>query len=479
MRYVLLFAVLLVTPAGCERSGTQRDSSQGLANLHPPIILITLDTVRADHLGSYGYFRETSPVFDAFAREAVLFENAYAPMATTLPSHTSLLTAFEPLEHGVLANIDDGGNAFGRKPGARSFAEVAKSAGYATGAFVSATPLKRIGGLATGFDVYDEPEGATRDGGDTIRKALDWLAGQAAERTLLWVHLYDPHFPYTPKPPLDTLFLADDQQPRLDAWIAERTIPEVVQPSQCKGRIPTVTRTAHNLYDAELRYTDELLGRLFEQLRGRGWWGSAVVVVVADHGEGLNQHDWPQHGRVWNEQLRIPLAIKFPKSAGVPAQRFAKLTGLVDVIPTICGRLQLSWTDGFTSAATGRDVLATGFRERPLLGLRSGRKCPDDHGGEFVLTRGEWRFHRGAPGGDMLFHRGEDPHELRNLLTSKPAIAEQASRETAALIEYFTARGKDLDQGAPRPPQKMDEKLRRELADLGYAGGEEEDEPVP
>src|SRR5262245_23830797 len=162
---------LLVLLGGCDQPAKTVASAREANSTHPNIILITLDTVRADHLGCYGYFRDTSPVFDAFAREAVLFENAYAPMATTLPSHTSLLTGYEPLEHGVLANIDDGGNAFGRKAGARSFAEVAKRAGYATAAFVSATPLKQIGGLNTGFDVYDEPDAATRDGAETTRHA--------------------------------------------------------------------------------------------------------------------------------------------------------------------------------------------------------------------------------------------------------------------------------------------------------------------
>lgn len=478
IRFAAAISWLLVfVTAGCERTAP---TASAPAAAHPNIVLITLDTVRADHLGCYGYFRDTSPRIDQFAEQSVVFDQAFAPMATTLPSHTSLLTGFEPLEHGVLANLDDGGNAFGRKNGAKSFAELARAAGYATAAFVSAAPLKSTGGLNAGFDVYSEPKGATRDGAETVALALDWLKRQGRERAFVWVHLYDPHFPYNPKPPWDTILPTDADGAALDAWIAEREIPGEVQPSQCKGRIPTITRTAHNLYDAEIRYTDDLVGRVFDHVRAAGWWDEAVVVVVADHGEGLNQHGWPQHGRVWNEQLRVPLLIKFPKRAGIQPARFGKLTAMVDVIPTVCGRLGLSWAEPLTSIATGRDALSPSFREKPLLGMRSGRKCPDDHGGEFVLTLRDWRFHQNAPGGDLLFSRSADPHELRNVLSTKPGVAEQAARQTTALVELFAVRNKDLDTGAPRPPQKADEKLRRELAELGYAGSDDEpDSPKP
>lgn len=477
MRLMSLIAVLfglVVTMASCDR-GADGKPAEKKENQFPRILLITLDTVRADHIGSYGYFRETMPVVDALAKESLVFDQAYAPMATTLPSHASLLTGYEPLEHGILANMEEGGNAFGTKSGTHSIVEFAKKAGYATGAFVSAAPLKKSGGLHAGFDMHDEPIGATRDGAETVELALRWLKARGPEPTLVWVHLYDPHFPYTPKAEYDA-FSSESSDPLLDRWLNERQVQFEVQPSQCKGRVPTFARSAHNLYDGELRYTDHLVGRLLDHYRKGGWWDDALVIVVADHGEGLNQHGWPQHGRIWNEQLHIPLLMKFPKNAAVSPGRFDKLTAIVDVFPTACAQLKLAWAAPFLNSVSGRNVLSPRFRERPLLGVRSGRKCPDDVGAEFVLTTREWRFHLNSPSGNMLYNRREDPFELSNLVSAKPAVAEQAEREVKAMMELFAQRGKDLEMGQPRSVQKMDPKLRQELVDLGYAGGDEDDE---
>ncbi|MBI5863284.1 MAG: sulfatase [Planctomycetes bacterium] len=473
-RYCLLLAVscLLHPLAGCERPPASQPSPDAARDLRPPIILITLDTVRADHLSCYGYFRETTPALAAFASEAVVFDRAYAPIATTLPSHASLLTGYEPLEHGILANIDDGGNAFGLKPGTRSLAELAKQAGYATAAFVSATPLKKAAGLSAGFDEYDEPDGPTRDGAETIGHALAWLQTTRQNPPLLWVHLYDPHFPYTPKPPLDTMFGQSDPDPKLESWIAERQIPERVEPSTCKGRIPTVSRTAANLYDGELRYTDDLVARIFAAVRESGRWDESLVIVVGDHGEGLNQHGWPQHGRIWNEQLHIPLLIKFPKAAHIPAARCDKVVGIVDVFPTVAGRLGWDWSKPLTAACSGRDVLAPDFRERSLVAIRSARTCPDDPGAEMVLITRDWRFHSKTAAGDALYSK-DDPHELSSVIESKPGVADDLRKQLRLLCDYFAARSKDLDQGAPRPLRKMDEKMVRELESLGYTGGQE------
>ena len=166
--WLLPLAVCLAL-AGCR----QRIDVSG----HPNIVLITLDTTRADHLGAYGYFRDTSPRIDAFAEESIVFEHAIAPMATTLPTHVSILTATYPLEHGVLANVMHGGRRFVPAAGLRSFATVCREQGYRTAAFVSAAPLKRDSGIQAGFEEFFEPEKgeASVRAGVTNKELFRWL----------------------------------------------------------------------------------------------------------------------------------------------------------------------------------------------------------------------------------------------------------------------------------------------------------------
>ena len=205
----LVFVSRRVRGRACDRAARQNSVVED-APL-PNIILVSIDTLRADHLGCYGYFRETSPNIDAFAAEAVLFERAYSAMATTLPSHLTMLIGMHPIEHGVVANIDDGGVAFTSGPGLRSVAEVARDNGYATAGFVSATPLKRISGIHVGFETFDEPQGATRDAKTVTDAALSWLGQHYDEPFFLFVHYYDPHVPYAPPSPYREMFQTDNE----------------------------------------------------------------------------------------------------------------------------------------------------------------------------------------------------------------------------------------------------------------------------
>jgi len=155
-RLTVALALLPGLVASCSRSPSTPPATPAAPNL----LLITIDTLRADHLGCYGYFRDTSPNLDRLAGESLLFERAYTPMATTLPAHVSLFTGLNPLEHGVLANQEHGGSGYRSRPGARSIAEILKADGYATAAFVSAAPIKRSSGIAAGFDTFVEPHEA-------------------------------------------------------------------------------------------------------------------------------------------------------------------------------------------------------------------------------------------------------------------------------------------------------------------------------
>lgn len=437
----------------------------------PNIVLITIDTLRADHLGCYGYFRDTSPVIDALAEESLVFDQAYAVMATTLPSHASMLTSRYPLEHGITANAMHGGNPFGWKPDMLSFAQVAKDAGYATAGFVSAAPLKTSSGIHAGFDKWEEPEKVECKAEETIDHALEWLSAKPEGPYFLWVHLYDPHWKHTAPPPFDQMFHSDEPDPKLEAWLAERRIGDAAT----RGAAPEATRTreAINAYCGEIRYTDTQVGRLLERLRTSGDLERSVLMLTSDHGEGLNQHGWTAHGLVWDEQLRVPLLMRFPSAAGVAPRRVDTLMSLVDLLPTALARIEPFETPSyrrFLAQATGADVLTAEFRERPLLGQRTGRELPEDPGETYAVTTREWKFIEQEGAEDQLFDRRRDPHELENLAAREQPVVQRVRKIKDVMVRGHMARGAaagDAAAGALDPQQIED------LKALGYLGGDD------
>jgi arylsulfatase A-like enzyme len=466
-------AALLVRGLAALALAACSDSDAGRLE-RPSIVLITIDTLRADHLGCYGYFRDTTPNIDAFSRDAVVFDQAYAAMATTLPSHASMLTGLNPLEHGILANIQHGGKAFGWKDGMVSIAQVAKDAGYATGGFVSAAPLKKQSGISVGFDTWSEPleSESERRAGETLADALPWLdARKPGEPFFLWVHFYDPHWKHRAPPPYDTMFHSDAADPKLEQWIADRGIgSDAVRVNAKKS---TETRKALNDYCGEIRYTDEQVGVLLAKLREIGAFDKSIVVVTSDHGEGLNQHDWASHGLVWDEQLRVPLLMRFPAEAGVPPQRVERLVSLVDLFPTVLARVRPFETDSwprYFRHATGVDALAADFKERPLFGQRVGRDLPNDPGEMYAVTTAEWKYIHEPEVGDKLFERKSDPHELVDVSERRADVAKRIHDLTMLLRTDQEQRGSRL--GTAREGE-VDPKLAAQLGELGYGGGDD------
>ncbi|HEY0781826.1 MAG TPA: sulfatase, partial [Thermoanaerobaculia bacterium] len=228
------------------------------------LLLVTLDTVRADHLGCYGYAQAETPALDGLARQGLRFADASSTVPLTLPSHATLLSGLLPPHHGVRAN---GGGPY---PASRAtLATRLASAGYRTGAFVAAFVLDHRFGLARGFEVYDDDVArdpiapwtleAERPGDQVVDRALAWLGKTDARPYFLWVHLYDAHAPYTP-------------------------------PS------PQRERHAGRPYDGEIAFVDSQVGRLLAAIERRGETGKTAVAVVADHGEGLGEHGEATHG---------------------------------------------------------------------------------------------------------------------------------------------------------------------------------------
>lgn len=469
---LVCFLLCLACVSGCGPEEGRPDASSAAPSARPTedasepalpnLVLVSIDTLRADHLGTYGYFRETSPVIDAFATEATLFELAYSPIATTLPAHASMFTGLYPLEHGILANIKHGGRSFAWNPKIVSLTALLREAGYQTAGFVSATPLKRNTGFGSRFETYSEPDGHERIAEHTVNLAIEWLGQPRAHPFFLFVHLFDPHWPRRPLPPFDTAF---HTTPALQDWIRDRAIPDLVQAGRCRAR--TATHTALNLYAGEVLYTDSQVGRLFSKLREAGLWDQSFIVLTADHGEGLNQHGWPAHGRNWNEQLHVPLMILPPAGRRSPG-RHATPVSLVDLAPTLVTQMQVPGAQRLLRQATGVDLFSDPLPERPLLGQRSGRDCGDGAGEMFTLTTRRWRYFHQPSQGDLLFDLERDPFELNDLSAEQPQVARDQRARLLAMIDGQLRVAERLGLAdAPAGPV-LDAETLRELEALGY-----------
>jgi arylsulfatase len=429
----------------------------------PDILVVTLDTTRADHLGAWGYFRDTSPELDALARESIVFDAAYAPMATTLPTHVSVFTATTPLEHGVLANTTQGGQRFVPAARLRPAAAVAAEAGYATAGFVSAAPLKRGSGVETGFATYDEPAEKHRPAAETIDAAIAWLEQDPGRPAFLWVHLYDAHWPYAAPAPYDRFFATDAA---LERWIAERRIPE----RALRPLVGTVdeSRATINAYDGALRYQDAELGRLLRWLRDAGRLDRTAILLLGDHGEGLCQHGEPAHGSSWNEQLHAPLLMKVP---GAAPRRVAAPVSLVDAMPTFLARLRVPGLALPEGQASGRDALADGAAPAAILSQDTGRERDEPH--RVALRAGRWKYFRIEEGDgrvrDALYDLESDPFELEDVAARHPERTAALRRATEAEVQALSARGAALRGGQAPETRPIDPELLEQLEALGYA----------
>ena len=418
-----------------------------------PLVLITIDTLRADHLGSYGYGRDTSPTLDAFAAESVLFERAYSSSGTTLPSHVALFTGLYPLQTGVVMN-----GSFLESSGGRPvllFAEMLKGLGYQTAGYVSAQPVNARSGIGAGMDFYDGPAKSVpqRPANETTDNALRWLAEQAEAPFFLWVHYFDPHTPYEPPSPYDERF-SDTAQIR--AFLADRGLYE--------NEIPGLVRI-NDMYDGEIAFTDSEVARLLGALRERGWYDDATVVITADHGEGLYQHERLTHGRVYDEVLRVPLMIKFPAGFPLNGTRIDELVSLIDVVPTLAVTLSLPLEQAAVDQFEGRNVFDAGTRREHEFAQRTFRESARvwGPGQKFVLFDRAWKYHLSTEIGDELYDLAADPHELRNVIVQNPRTTDRMRQLLEDLTQRYSSDTRRFAVRADRAEETL-EALRA----LGY-----------
>jgi len=387
------------------------------------VLLVTIDTLRADALGCYGNASVETPWIDRLAGDGVRFEQAHAQNVVTLPSHANILSGQYPLRHGVR---DNSGYRF--PSGTATLATLLKAAGYATGAFVSAFPLDSRFGLDRGFDVYDDrlgdPEARTaflmleRPGARTVAAAEKWRTAQTGP-TFTWVHLYEPHFPYVP--------------------------PE-----------PFASRYAQSPYHGEVAYADSLLAPLLRPLIGAGREGRTLVVLTADHGEGLGEHGEKTHGIfAYETTLHVPLVLFAPRLFGprVVAERVRH----VDIVPTVLDALGLAAPDGLS----GRSLL-------PLAAGRALDRVPPSYFEALSssVNRG-WAPLTGLSRDRFklidlplpeLYDLDADPHETRNLAAGQTSLLES--------LRGDLGRMRSEDRGPARGEESAE--TRERLRSLGY-----------
>src|ERR1700694_1206379 len=446
---VATFAQAIPTKLGPARQRSRAGSTR------PSIILITIDTLRADHVGCYGAQTVKTPTLDALAHDGVVFERAISQVPLTWPSHAVILTGTYPFQNGV--------QDFTGQPLAQQFHTVSQAfqqAGYATGAVVSAFVLDRSWGLARGFDFYDDafsPETfekkdaglVDRRAGESVTHAIAWLKKTPRRPFFLWLHLYDPHSPYDPPEPYRTEYRS-------------------------------------HLYDGEIAYADHELGNLISWLKQNHLYDSALIVALSDHGESLGEHGEDAHGFfVYNATVHVPLIVKPPAGSGIAAGRHSEPVETTAVAPTL---LQLA------AVKDSVDSIYAQFQSHALLGTMLGTKSGTNQEGSqaanqtakdssykdpaysetfYPFSSFGWsplhaleseRFHFIEAPKPELYDLETDPGEIRNIAAEQPAAVAVLREKMQALLAHnpFTRQG----VGAGNLSPDAQEKLRA----LGYFG---------
>ncbi len=312
----------------------------------PNVLLITLDTLRSDWIHAYGFQSENTPVIDGLADRGVLFENAIAAASLTAPSHGSIMTGRYAREHSIGTL-----NGESRLEGVETLADFFRQAGYETGAFVSNVVLRRRIGLDRGFDVYDDELGKSeenrpayfeRPAEQTAKRAIDWLTKRSGEKPFfMWLHLQDPHGPYTPPSDYEGKVGPVPLRMKSDLSVLNRNTGQAGIPAY--QALPGVADPAHyaGRYAEEIMYADYWLGEVIKTFESRGVTREAVIVLTADHGESLGEQGYFfQHGQsVRPELARVPLIVVAPK---VAPRKASDLVSHVDIVPTLIDLADLS-----------------------------------------------------------------------------------------------------------------------------------------
>src|SRR5713101_7402311 len=399
----------------------------------PNVVLITIDTVRPDHLACYGYKLIETPHLDALAAAGVRFTNAYTPVPITLPAHSVMLTGTYPMRTGM---HDFSGNRLNASQ--PTLATLLHERGYTTGAVLGSAVLDSRFGLNRGFDFYydhfdfsrlDEKniDAMIRPGNEVVNHALSWLEANRRKPFLLWVHLYDAHHPYNPP-----------------------------SPYREKYRTP--------LYDGGIAFVDAQVGRLVASLKAKGIYDRTLIVVAGDHGEGLGEHGEKTHGFfIYDTTLHVPLIFKLPADAGKQKPVVSESANLADLLPTILDVLGA----GKPKELQGRSLVEAmkGKTAGALVENYAETYLPRIHFNWSELRGVRFRqYHFIDAPRPELYDLSADPHELKNLYSGQRAIANELRKRLGQFITQFTpASGEKTAETTGLDPALMER-----LKSLGY-----------
>jgi len=450
LRLLVLFC-LAAAAGGAEPSGA---SPEGAAPRN--FLLVSIDTLRADHLSAYGYPWETSSNFDALAREGVLFERAYCQIPVTGPSHATLLTGLQPQTHGAYRN------GVRMNDSAISLAQILQDSGYRTAAFLSAWTMRsKLTGLDRGFDTYDEDMtdsygmvNSQRPANETCNRAIAWLGAQDGEEPFfLFLHLFDPHEPYDLKGGFEDLEVSGEKPPARPG--------EIVR------------------YDSEIAFADTHMARVIRAVEKRGWLDETLIVVVADHGEAFGEHGYNGHGRRVHEPgIHVPLLFHYPRGLARD-RRVEQLAGLIDLAPTVLelmgakalgahqGKSLAPWlAPGEAPPPAARQIHSVSYPG--TVGHMPGwvrrifsRKKPN-RPMQMALLWDDWKYVlRPQKGKAYLYDLAKDPGETRDLLADYPEHLPVRVR----LEDWFELTRDEEGETV------LTAEDRQRLESLGYTGG--------
>ena len=414
-----------------------------------PIILLDIDSLRADHLGCYGSSRATSPNIDALAADAVRFEWAFSQAPDTAPAQASLLTGLYPSSHGLVDQLH-------RLPDeAQTLAEMLVAHGYATAAFVDGGFLSEEFGFAQGFDVYDNSRG---EGLATIGpKVLEYLRAHAAEPFLLVVHSYDPHPPYDPPEPCRSRMLEGLGPPGegFDASLQALEAARAALAAEPPRPLPASDlERLEALYDGEVCHVDSWVGRILDQVRELGLDRRAVIVLASDHGQEFQEHGLLLHDGLYSTVTRVPLLLRLP--AGEHAGVVPKIVETVDVVPTLLDLVGVEIPAAVQGASLLPLIRGQGTPPYLAFGERAG--------GHAFVALGAFRMVLdGATGQAELYNFLEDPLELTDLAAAEPKRVEVLKLH----LEAHRQRLADASLGAEGGGQLGQDTLEQ-LKTLGY-----------
>jgi arylsulfatase A-like enzyme/cytochrome c-type biogenesis protein CcmH/NrfG len=429
-----LCVVALVILGSCKSSDNKTaPASEGVSPQRQlNLVLVTIDTLRADRLGCYGYSKIETPNLDKFARKGVLFENAVSQSPLTPPSHASMFTGMYPTVHKVR---NTGG--FILKPSNTTLAEILQQQGWETAAFVGASVLKKRFGFDQGFAVYDdqmpEPDASgmasdypERPAGEVVDRAIGWLDSQSGKPFFVWVHVFDPHTPYNPPSPFREKY---------------------------RGRP----------YDGEVAYTDQQLGRLFEALERKSPPQNTLIAVLSDHGESLSEHGEYTHGVfLYDSTLRIPFMMAGP---GVPAGlRVKQQARTIDLLPTLLELMGGKAPQGvqgtsLAPAFAGKDA-ATKYSYAETLFPKVNMGWAELRG----IRTNRWKYIR-APRPE-LYDLVQDPTETTNVIASHSTEVQELEAQLKAVTASGGSQGSEKVETA-----LVDRRTMEQLKSLGYLGG--------